>query len=151
MARCVRDRGSREAGAGRVGDGGKIPVRRRAVLLGALVLIAAARLVSLIWRGDRVRLYADEQRTLASVLERVPVGSTVVHALEVMERSRFKCSLQRNVVGPDLRSVSLLNCRRDTLTWSIVVERNWGVVFYLAGDNDETVREVRVSYALTAF
>jgi hypothetical protein len=124
---------------------------RKAVLVSLGVMLVLIAVSAALGRRNRVRTFADEERTLESVLHHVPVGSGVGSALFEMERSGFRCSIQRGVVQPDSSITSLLNCAKDRPTWWLIAEHNWRVAFYLGGVGDSIIRDVRVGYSQTAF
>jgi hypothetical protein len=99
----------------------------------------------------KVRLHNDPEATKKEVLKRIPIGSSVEYAREVMSKSGFNCGMRQNELfaagceGPATRNGDFLYCDRVKFAFPFL-ERRWQIlIFHVNG----LVTDVLVCIGLT--
>lgn len=96
----------------------------------AVVFVVGALSLWDVWRGP-IRVYLDEDRTRASILEQIPIGSSEYHALDQMKRSGFTCERVEDM-DIDRFPTSGIYCARPCRDIRAPMA-SWRVSIFLAG------------------
>jgi hypothetical protein len=102
-------------------------------------------------KAKKVKLHNDAEATKKEVLKRIPIGSSIEHARDVMKMSSFKCELMRDELfasdceGTDSRKGDFLYCDRVKFAFPFF-ERRWQILIFHANG---LVTDVLVCIGLT--
>ena len=122
-------------------------LNRGSLLVGFAVTLVIALGFVWLFGQRRIRLYRDDARTRAAVLERVPVGTAIDSARQIIEAAGFVCALEDDVdLTPDPWR-NRLYCARSGCGG--IGRREWRISFYFA--ESRRVEGVRVVSGISAF
>ena len=133
----------------------RVKLDRSKALCGPCVTLALtlSLLVSPIANGNtkKVKLHNDAVATRKEVLKRIPIGSSIEHAKDVMKKSSFECKMMWDELfasdcqGADSQKGDFLYCDRTKFAFPFF-ERRWQIlIFHVNG----LVTDVLVCIGLT--
>ncbi len=101
-------------------------------------ILAALALVGgwVYWAAaGKIHLYEDGQRTEQEILKRIPIGSSIIEAKEIMERNGFQCTMEQE-------GKTFLYCDKEKFALPLMRKR-WQVSIV---HRNNKVSKVHVSY-----
>ena len=125
----------------------------RGRMIGAAIIFLVLLCAFLLWNRRRIPLYKDNDRTRASILKAVPVGTPTDTAKGLMERAGFVCELMENAslirrnsitqTSSRIDNQTFLHCDRERTTVLLVCNKRWQVSLLVPNG---TVDDVEVSF-----
>ena len=127
-----------------------IPTLRLKTLIGGALIVAGALTVVIVLMRDRIRLYADGERTRASILGIIPQGTRGSLAQQILENDGFRCVFRDALLNAESKVTApgLLCSKQKWAPTVIVGYHEWLVTLWVV---DGIVADVRVVYGVTAW